>query len=253
MINSKLNEIDHLLEETPLKRDLWLEKGQILASQERFQEAINAYSQGIVCDPFCAKAYLLRGRKYNSLLKYEEAIADFTMATRLDPEERDNWYYYGVAFYMLRDYLRAAAVFERCLEVNIKYLPDELSPTLDWCWMTYNELQDKENAARILSMVDENLPCDPQFFWLEVYKRRLLLYKGVLNPDGFIDTEELEKSDRPAVNYITQAYGLANYLYGIGRVEESNSILLRIKEIDSYHYSFAYVLALRDLKDRGIA
>ena len=129
MNGERLKEIDDLLNGGD-DRDLLLEKGQILAAMERFDESVKAYSLAITCDPFCSKAYLLRGRKYNSLLKYQEACADFTMATRLNTEEPDNWYYFGVAYYMLRDYARAAEAFEGCLKVTRKYKGDELPPII---------------------------------------------------------------------------------------------------------------------------
>ena len=152
-----------------------------------------------------------------------------------------------------RDYARAAEAFEGCLKVTRKYKGDELPPIMDWCWMTYNIMGDKANADRILSMVDDSPECSSKLYYVKVYKRRLLLYKGVIKAEEFIDMEELKNSDRPAVNYITAAYGLANYLYGIGEVEWSNELLKKIVAVDSYHYSFAYVLAMRDLKDRGLA
>lgn len=251
MSEERLKEIDELLIKGD-DRDLLLERGQILAAMERFDESVDAYSLAIACDPFCSKAYLLRGRKYNSLMKYRKACADFTMATRFDTEESDNWYYFGVAYYMLREYLQAAEAFERCLKVTMKYRGDELPPIMDWCWMTYSIMGDRVNADRILSMVDEGMVCNPKLYYVEVYKRRLLLYKGVIEPRNFINMDELRNSDRPAVNYITAAYGLANYLYSTGEAEWSNELLKKIVAVDSYHYSFAYVLALRDLKDRGL-
>ena len=52
---------------------------------KRYEEAIAAYEQAIRLDPNYASAYNNKGTALNDLKRYEEAIAAYEQAIRLDP------------------------------------------------------------------------------------------------------------------------------------------------------------------------
>ena len=59
--------------------------GYIYEKQEKYEKAIDNYTQAIELDPNYAKAYKNRGDVYVEQDKYEEAIADFTEAIQIEP------------------------------------------------------------------------------------------------------------------------------------------------------------------------
>ena len=62
-----------------------LENADSLLSKGKYNEAIAAYSEAIRVDPKQSHAYHGRGVAYGGVRKHDEAIADCTEAIRLDP------------------------------------------------------------------------------------------------------------------------------------------------------------------------
>lgn len=167
-----------------------------------------------------------------------------------EPNSFDNWYYQGVACCLVGEYRRAARAMERCLAVTEQGDASLLCPVVHWLWLLYMRLGDKAAAARVLEKVDEQTPV---LAMAPSYKKAVLLYKGVLEPAGFIDESQLTSTDeRALLYYITESYCLANFYYLNGSIDQSNEILRKLKEISQYHYVFAYMLAEQDMRQRGI-
>ena len=73
--------------------DTWYDYGMALSHAGRSEEAVDAYSQGLVEYPFSSMLYFARGRCFMGPKQYDRAIADFTMALRLEPDVYLYWYY----------------------------------------------------------------------------------------------------------------------------------------------------------------
>jgi serine/threonine protein kinase/Tfp pilus assembly protein PilF len=58
-------------------------KGQAFASQGRFRQAIEQYSQVIAINPLGSKAYRYRAHAYRRVKEYEQSVADYTKAVEL--------------------------------------------------------------------------------------------------------------------------------------------------------------------------
>ncbi|MDR1319822.1 MAG: hypothetical protein LBK56_00090 [Gracilibacteraceae bacterium] len=247
---SKLTEIEEKLRLQPDEPLLWLEKGLELTALNRHYEAVEAYSRGLYLGGARAELLLARGRRYISLHRWPEALADLAEAARLLPENFDNWYYQGATQALSGDYNRAAAAFERCLPIVRAGDEAYLSPVAVWLWFVYTRLGRREDAAAAAAQVTretKELAAAPS------YKKIALLYKGETAPEGFIDESQPESADpRARLYYITETYHLANYYYAHGSVEESNALLRRLKRITTHHYAFAYMLARQDMALRGL-
>lgn len=79
-------EIDEKLNADPKNADLWMQRGLALAGGFYMREAVEAYSRAIELDPFKGILYRHRGHRHISCWEFEEAAADFVMASRLIPD-----------------------------------------------------------------------------------------------------------------------------------------------------------------------
>jgi tetratricopeptide (TPR) repeat protein len=247
---SKLTAIEEKLRLTPDDPRLWLAKGLELTALNSHYEAVEAYSWGLYWDGNQAELLLARGRRYISLRRWPEALADLAAAARLEPEKFDNWYYQGVTLALLGDYQKAAAAFELCLPIARAGDESYLSPAAVWLWLLYTRLGRREEAAAAVAQVT---PETKELTPAPSYKKIALLYKGAAAPDDFIDESQLTSDDpRALLYYITETYHLANYYYANGNVETSNELLRKLKLIDKHNYAFAYMLARQDMERRGL-
>ncbi|MDR1603795.1 MAG: hypothetical protein LBS10_03255 [Gracilibacteraceae bacterium] len=250
MSKSKLAEIEEKMRLTPHDPQLWLEKGLELTAQNLHYEAVEAYSLGLYHDGSQAELLLARGRRYISLRRWPEALADLAAAARLQPDSFDNWYYQGVTQTLSGDYCRAAAAFERCLPIVRGGDGSNLAPVAVWLWLLYTRLGRRRDAETVIAGVTRETP---ELAAAPSYRKIALLYKGDAAPEGFIDESQLENGDpRGPLYYITETYHLANYYYMHGNTEASNALLRKLKQTDKCNYAFAYMLARQDMELRGL-
>ena len=64
----------------------WFKEGNALDNLKRYEEAIAAYDQAIRLNPNYAVAYNNKGLALHNLKRYEEAIAAYDQAIRLEPK-----------------------------------------------------------------------------------------------------------------------------------------------------------------------
>lgn len=64
--------------------DSLIERGDDLVIDERYEEAIRAYTRAIQIDPKNAQTYLDRALAYRELGKHEEALRDYRQALQID-------------------------------------------------------------------------------------------------------------------------------------------------------------------------
>lgn len=232
------------LERDPENPQLWMEKGLALAEDKLYREAGECYSHAIALDPFDGILYRHRGHRMLSQFRFEDACADFVLASRMIPENWDVWYHLGLSYFLLGNYEKAAQAYDRCLSLS-KTEPD-YTAVCDWYYMTCQRLDRMDKAKEILEYIREDFdPGDNG-----AYFRRLLMYKGVLKPEEVLPKD---LSSLPPLEIITMGFGLSNYYYYQGDVEKSNQIIDQIlktgDEQDSY-FAFGYLAAMADKKRR---
>ena len=242
----RIEEISKLIEQGKGTSADLLEQGLLLQSLGCTHEAREAFSRGLVLDPFHIELRQQRARK-NMVDNHWQAISDFTLVSILSPDYWEVWYYMGVAYSFIREYEKAYDSLTTCLEKATR-AGASLVPVVDWLWTLGKRLglPDVDSCLDLIGPDAELSEDDYSYF------RRLMLYKGLLAPEGFFDWGELERRGNSDVDFVTQAYGLATWHYFRGEAEESNRLLLQIRERDSFPTAFAYFHAMQDIEERGL-
>ena len=242
-VSDEVRAIDRELEADPSNCELWMRRGIALSKQMLFKEAVESYSKGLSFNPFHALTYRHRGHRYLSIRCFEEAAADFALSARLDDTNWDTWYHLGLSYYLLGDYKRAAGAYRTCLEKSDT--SDKVVAVVDWYWMTAKRLGDERLAEALLKRVDENTDPGENLS----YKRRILMYKGLIKPEELM---QFEGAEFPDLEIATQGYGLSNYYYVNGETDKSNAVLKQVLTIKSFWSACGFLAALVDAKTRGL-
>ncbi|MDO5545957.1 MAG: tetratricopeptide repeat protein [Eubacteriales bacterium] len=243
--DEELLAVNAKLEADPDNADLWMEKGLVLAKSSLYREAEECYAHAISIAPFNGILYRHRAHRFLSQWRFEDARADFTIASRLIPENWDVWYHLGLSNFLLGDYKKAAAAYQRCLELSIR--EDELIAVCDWYYMTLLRLGDREAAEAVLENIREDFePGDNGDYF-----RRLLMYKGLVAP---ADVLPADISGMAPLDVITLGFGLSNYYWYNGEQEKSNQLIDRILEVGdsgNCYFAFGYLAAKVDKTNRS--
>ena len=229
--------------------DTWYDYGMSFSLAKRREEAVNAYSQGLVEFPFSPMLYFGRGRQFMGKLP-ERAIADFTMAIQLDPDVNLFWYYRAVTNNLNGRYEQAIYDFTQSLRCAD---PTDSYGMVDWLFTSYVENGDMEGARKILDEVPDDLEVPDMDF---DYKRRVQLYKGLVSPEELIDLEEIRKhvpdpNDDLHLDIITLMFG--KYIYYLYKDEQkkADEVLLEMLK-NPYEGAFASSKAKLAAKARGL-
>lgn len=233
---------------------IWL--GRRTAYLGRYREAVGIYTEGIRKHPEEPRMYRHRGHRWITLREFDRAIRDLERAAelirgrsdRVEPDGMPNeagiprstlhsniWYHLALARYLKGDFEGALPAWRACMEVSGN--DDMRVATADWLYMTLRRLGREEEAARVL----EPIRAEMEILENHAYHRRLLMYKGEVEPDALLDLRE----DDP-VQVATYGYGVGNwYLYN-GDIERAERIFRRILE-GSGTAAFGYIAAEVDV------
>jgi tetratricopeptide (TPR) repeat protein len=94
---------------------LWIGRGDELAKQNRYKEAVAAFDRAIRINPENVLPWNLKGNALYTLNRYEEAVAAFDQAIRYDPDHVYAWTRKGDALYDLKRYSDAVAAYDHVL------------------------------------------------------------------------------------------------------------------------------------------
>jgi tetratricopeptide (TPR) repeat protein len=101
----------------------WENKGYILNSQQKYQDAIKCFDKVIRLEPDYSQAWNSKGYILNNQQKYDEAIKCFEEAIRLEPDYAQAWSNKGYALYNLRNYDDAIKNYDEAIRLDSKYIP----------------------------------------------------------------------------------------------------------------------------------
>ena len=96
----------------------YLNRGNTYCKLERYEEALADYSEAIRLNPEGPSAYVNRGNTYDDLERYEEALADYSEAIRLNPEDPSAYYNRGITYDDLECYEEALADYSEAIRLN---------------------------------------------------------------------------------------------------------------------------------------
>lgn len=257
-LEKKLADAEAELDKDPRnpERIIWV--GRRLAYLGRYREAIGVFSKGIEMHPQNYALYRHRGHRYITVRQLDEAIADLEKSASLiegvpDEVEQDGapnaagiarstshsniWYHLGLAYYLEGDFGNALRSYKECMDFS-KVNDDMLVAAADWLYMTYRRLGREKDARAVLDLIKE----DMDILENSAYHQRLLMYKGVVQPESLLNS-----SDMTELNLITQGYGVANWYYVNGDSARAKALLEKVVE-GSYWPAFGYIAAEADLK-----
>jgi tetratricopeptide (TPR) repeat protein len=217
-----------------------MELGLTLAGSWRYQQAIDAYSEGLFRDPFNALLYRHRGHRFISTRRFEAAAADLELSSRLDPRNWDTWYHLGLAHYLSGNFDRAELAYLECYELTRDGDDGALVAVSDWLWMTLMR-QGKEDKAW---QIQEKIEADMEVGENTSYHRRLLMYKGELDPENLIT------DDAADLEIATSGYGIGNYYLVTGHRDKAIDMFKKVVA-GSYWPAFGFIAAEAELSRIG--
>lgn len=228
----------------------WYDYAMSLSLAHKYQEAIDAYSQGLAQFPFSPMLYFGRGRRFMHPETYDRALADFTMAIQLESDVYLYWYYRAVTNNLKGDYAAAIYDFRQALRFTE---PSESYGMVDWLFTSYVEMGDNEGARKVLSEIADDIETPDMDF---DYKRRVQLYKGLVSPEALIDLDEIRKhvpnpEDDLRLDVNTLLFGKYVYYLYKGEEKKAEEALLEVLK-DPYEGAFATSKARIAAKARGL-
>jgi tetratricopeptide (TPR) repeat protein len=234
---------------------LWL--GRRYGYLSRFQEAIAVFSRGVQKFPNDARMLRHRAHRYVSTRQFDKAIVDFEKAATLlkdkpnepeadgQPNRRPSpsatlkfnvYYHLGLAYYLKGDFEKALGAYRECMKYSTDN-DDSLVATSDWLYMTLRRLNRKAEADKVLEPIREGM----QVLDNDSYYQRLLLYKGLRQPEQVFKSDEQD-----AVQIATQGYGVGNYYLVNGQPDKAKEIFRKVVAGPQWA-AFGYVAAEVDL------
>lgn len=232
--------------------------GRRLAYVGRYREAIDVYTRGLREFPRSYRLHRHRGHRYLTLRRFEEALADFSVAARLaegvpdevEPDGLPNpqnvprstthsniYYHLGLVEYLMGDHDASRAAYERCLEFSKN--DDMQCASRYWLYLNLMRLDRKAEADAVLRPVQRDMEIFENFG----YHHLLLLFKGEMDPD-----EILVEGDDGVAN-ATVAYGISMWNFFAGRETDAREAWRQITQ-DSAWAAFGHIAAEAEL-DRG--
>jgi tetratricopeptide (TPR) repeat protein len=99
-----------------LTADDYLEKGEILLSEKRYEDAIACYNKAVKIEPEKAVAWFKLGIANSRVKRYNDAIACYDKAIELKPDYHQAWRDRGVALGNLRHHQEAFISFDKATQ-----------------------------------------------------------------------------------------------------------------------------------------
>ncbi|WP_242617334.1 tetratricopeptide repeat protein [Cecembia calidifontis] len=254
----KLEEAEERYAEDPsLDNLIWI--GRREAYLGRYDLAIRTFSKAVKEFPDAFEPLRHRGHRFISIRKFDPAIADLEKAAELMEGrplqvEQDGipnklniplstvqfnvWYHLGLAHYLKREWEEAIRAYEKCLEVSEN--DDSIVATLDWYYMALVKLGRKEEAKNLIKNVKRSM----NIIENDAYHKRILMYKGELNPETLLSTDA--NADDQKLQYVTQGYGLGNFYLAQGDTARAKTIFENVLST-GYWSAFGYIASEMEL------
>ncbi len=180
-------------------------------------------NQAIQSDHNFGEAYYYRGVAHSELKHYKEALADFEVATQLDPDNSLGWFYKGDMLKELGRIEEAEDVYEKAMQLEERENQDE----------DFGDLEDNEETYNTSSIRKENSPAysynlEGNFHYQnQHYSEALISYEKALGSSG---------SD---IDFVLAHYSKGMSLKKLSRYAEAvaafdKAILLHPNFVDAY-------------------
>lgn len=260
---TRLAELDALIEpleaKDSLTEDEYIELGRLYIGANRFRDAIELYSRGLEEHPESFKLRRHRGHRYINVRELDKAIVDLEEAVELIGSEHGDaleynasgeptatyehwtWYHIGLYHYLNEEWAEAAEAYRKCVDTATSN-PTRVGAT-DWLYNAYRKGGMHDEAAAAIAAIPADLDTNRE----HPYFKRVMVYKGELEPGDVID------ADKPASEWngfdITAGYGIANWYAFNGDTATGERIHRKILETPFWN-AWAYVVTDREYAGR---
>lgn len=250
MMSPTVEEAEAVLSINETDPEGWFKMGMALALIGRNDEALEAYSEGLIYSPFFAPLYFGRGRRHNAMGHYKAALADFTMAIHLDSSVWNYWYYRGTCLNTHGELEESVKDFEECIKLTS---PAQRYVLVHWLFTTYMEMGRIDDADRSLLYTDCHAECPVRNYG---YKRAVKLLKGIVTPDEYINIEEmkdnvLQRPGRVELELNGMYYALFWYWIRHNNENKAKEALIELDKV-AVKGAFGYTKAIPYMKKYGI-
>ncbi|MFN2286651.1 MAG: tetratricopeptide repeat protein [Anaerolineae bacterium] len=141
-------------------------RGNTYFQLQNYAAALADYTRALELAPQNTNAYNNRGATHAAMQDYKAALADYGRAIELDPQGASAYNNRGAAYYQMQDYKAALADYGRAIELNPQY-----TAAYNNRGTTYEAMQDYETA---LADYTRAIELDPQD--ASTYNNRALTY-----------------------------------------------------------------------------
>lgn len=243
--------------------------GRVLGFRYQFEQALEVFSRGLERYPDSFQLLRQRGHRYISTRRFTEGLADLERAAQLieglpywiEPDGPGNelpvpptsiqfntYYHLGLANYLLRNWDAAAAAYQKCRD----WVPvgdwDGVTAATDWLYMTLRRAGRDGEAESLLATIPGGL-ADELFVEGPSYYRRLLMYRGELDPETLLNPDRgTQQIHNLETIYATQGYGVGNWYYYTGNLRRAREVFEEILKGRS-NSAFGYIAAELDLAE----
>jgi tetratricopeptide (TPR) repeat protein len=93
-------------------------RGLIYSAQQRYEDAVADFTAAIQLNPQDADAYSMRGAVYRDLGRYSEAVSDLTQAIQLDPQSLQSYVMRGNVYHHLHQDEQAMLDYNHGIELD---------------------------------------------------------------------------------------------------------------------------------------
>lgn len=174
--------------------------GVAQSGARQFREAIATFTRAMAIAPNDAMLYRWRGHRYLSVREFDKAMADLKRGYALDSTNYGILFHLGVLHFARGEFSEAARMFAKAQP----RAPDagELAGSTDWLWMSLARSGRLSEATAMLARRPDSLPATPGY----AYAQRLKLYRGEFTPVTLFTP-----ADTADVQIATLSYGLGNW------------------------------------------
>jgi tetratricopeptide (TPR) repeat protein len=220
----------------PKNIDLLIALGRAQGTIWRFNEAVATFTQAIKLDPNNSRLYRLRGHRYISLRQFDKALVDLKQAAVLNGHGgKDADLDFDILYHLaLAFYLKGE--FAKASETyercrELSKTDDRIIAVSDWLYMSYRRQKKDAEAAKVLERITSQMKAQDN----KSYYDRLLFYKGLKKENELLDFEK--GSD---LEVATIGYGLGNWYLAKGNRAKADEYFK--KAIHRNHWgAFGYI------------
>jgi tetratricopeptide (TPR) repeat protein len=178
------------------------------AGRRQYKEAVMTCTAGLKFAPDNADLLLERGHRELGLREFPAAQKDLGEATKLIPEQLDNFYHLGLAFYFQGQFAKAAESFRTAL--NLARNSDSVIDCSNWLYVSLRRAGDRAAAAQILQRITPDVQNkEPHLLF---YLKLLHFYQGAATQQEIFPPKPSSAGDVEAeLSFDTVSYGVGNW------------------------------------------